>query len=186
MAQAGARRLSGGEIAVVVVSLLLVAAFVVMLAVRLSTADGAGAAGADGGSTPTGTAAPLGGVAWDGLRPATRPNSLVPVSIVVQSGFAGPRPPLRPSGIAADPPPTAGDAAAPPADQTPIAAPGPADVTAALVAIVAAAPDQLAGATAHAVALARRPDTRPQNFDRVVTRAQDRIARARIAAARAA
>lgn len=86
MAQAGARRLSGGEIAVVVVSLLLVAAFVVMLAVRLSTADDAGAAGADSGSTPTGTSAASGTSEASTAPPAGEDLSGVAFDFVSPSG----------------------------------------------------------------------------------------------------
>ena len=51
---------------------------------------------------------------------------------------------------------------------------------------MATSADPLAGATRLAVAQARRPDTRPRNFDRVVARAQERLARAQPAAAPAA
>jgi hypothetical protein len=52
-----------------------------------------------------------------------------------------------------------------------------------LAAIVQGAPDPLAGATRQAVAVARVPDPRPRNFDRVVQRQLDRVARASQAAA---
>ena len=136
----------------------------------------------------TGNEAPPGGVALDGLRPPGRPAALV-AETLVQTDFDGPRPPLRPADLAPDlPPPPADPVQDPlpaplPAGQTPIVAPGPTDVTEALVAIVALAPDPLRDATAQAVAVARRPDARPVNFDRVVTRAQNRIARAQPASA---
>jgi hypothetical protein len=54
----------------------------------------------------------------------------------------------------------------------------PSDVGSALAAIAAASPDDpLAGATRLAVAIARVPDVRPRNMDRLIARAQEAAAR---------
>lgn len=84
MAQAGARRLNGGEIAVVVVSVLLVAAFVVMLAVRLSAGDEGGDAA---GQTPAASAdAGTGAAAETTAPPAGEDLSGVVFDFVSPSG----------------------------------------------------------------------------------------------------
>ncbi len=87
----------------------------------------------------------------------------------VQTGFTGARPALRPPGIGpapvAEPAPSAADPALDP------------DINGALAAILAA-PDPFAGASARSVAQAPRPDIRPRNFNQVVARATEAMARA--------
>lgn len=115
-----------------------------------------------------------GGIALNGLRPAARPAGIAPEPAPL---WEGPRPGLRPDGIA--PPPPEAPAPEPAADPAPPAEP---DLNTTLAAIVANAPDPLAGVTAQAVPQARRPDARPRNFDRVVARQNERLARAQEAA----
>ncbi|WP_371416203.1 hypothetical protein [Rubellimicrobium sp. CFH 75288] len=156
-----------------------------------------------------------GGVSLDGLRPPERPDGLAPdAAVPVATAFAGPRPPLRPEGLApsataeapaqpaaaeppvdiaaaavaaalASAPPTPPTAPEPPPQPAPAAAPAP-DLQSTLAAIVQGAPDPLVGATRQAVPRARRPDTRPRNFDRVVADQLARIASAQQAAQQAA
>jgi hypothetical protein len=135
-----------------------------------------------------------GAVALDGLRPPVRPSDLAAdlaadlappaeAEAAALVSFAGPRPPLRPEGLA---PEALAEEPVPEEvlpEEIAEAPPEEPDVQAALAAIVAAAPDPLANATPQAVAQATRPDARPQNFDRVVEQAQTRIARSQTAAA---
>ena len=114
-------------------------------------------------------------VSFDGVRPAARPTGSAPPAPVALAGFDGPRPALRPSSSA--------PIAAPEPDLDIAAEPESApDVDATLAAIVAGAADPLAGATSAAVPRAVRPDSRPQNFATVVSRARDRVARTQPAA----
>jgi hypothetical protein len=122
-----------------------------------------------------------GGVSLAGLRPRERPEGILPppeaeTPVAADEplvAFDGPRPALRPAGLA----PAAPEPEAPerepetlPEAEVPTAEPvdPAAAVAATLAAIVESAPDPLAGVTPQAVAVARRPDARPRNFDRVV------------------
>jgi hypothetical protein len=147
--------------------------------------------------------ATAGGVSLAGLRPAPRPDDLSPPEgyeppPTILASFDGPRPGPRPDDIAPEAPaaeapvaeaPEAPEAASALAEaldpsEAPAAAPPAApDLQSTLAAIVQGAPDPLAGATRQAVAVARVPDPRPRNFDRVVQRQLDRVARASQAAA---
>ncbi len=161
----------------------------------------AGAPEAEGEQAPVAGSA-AGGVglgAFEGARPPLRPDGLAPEPPEALARFEGPRPGLRPEGLAPEQPPeapvVAEGAAEPATDPAAIAsavaaaqatpAPPPAeatdpqvDVQSALASIVAGAPDPLAGATRRAVAVARVPDARPRNFDRVVRDQLARTARA--------
>jgi hypothetical protein len=147
--------------------------------------DGAVYAAVDAAATAEPAAATPGAVslaAFDpDLRPRPRPAGIAPEPAPAPVAFDGPSPPLRPAGLApaAAAAPAAEPSAAPAAAS---AAPAAPDVASVLEAIVANAADPLAGATAQAVPAARRPDARPRNFDRVVARQQERLARARTAA----
>jgi hypothetical protein len=163
----------------------------------------AGAPVAEGGEAPASGAGAVGLEAFDGARPPPRPDDLAPEAPQAFAQFDGPRPGPRPEGVAPEQPaeapvlaegpvePTTDPAAiasavaaaqaatAPPGPQPPAEAPAPqADVQATLASIVAGAPDPLAGATPRAVAVARVPGSRPQNFDRVVSDQLARTARA--------
>ncbi|GGL69960.1 hypothetical protein [Wenxinia marina] len=118
---------------------------------------------------------------FDGPRPEPRDAAAAPETLAALPAFDGPRPGLRPEGLA---PEGAGEtdadavaeAVAEAAEDLPPEEAVP-DVSSTLAAIVAGAPDPLAGATPQAVPRARRPDTRPANFDRVVARAAEANAR---------
>lgn len=103
-------------------------------------------------------AAPAVDLALAGLRPKSRPAGLAPAPApVVDTALAGLRPKTRPAGLV----PTA------------VAAPAP-DITDVVAAIAEAAPvSPLVNPTPRAVAASSRPDIRPNNFARVVARAQD-------------
>ena len=108
--------------------------------------------------------------AFDGPRPGPRPASIEARAPIP---FDGPSPPARPEDLA---PPTA--ATAP--DEAPV---DPETALAAtLASIVEGAGDPLASATPQAVAVARRPDARPDNFARVVAQQSERLERATAAA----
>jgi hypothetical protein len=118
-----------------------------------------------------------GGVALTDLRPEPRPESVAALAPPPPlPSFEGPRPALRPDGLA--PEGATSDVAAD--------APEPVDPQAALAqtlaSIVEGAGDPLATATPQAVAVARRPDSRPNNFARVVQQQSERLARATEAA----
>lgn len=117
----------------------------------------------------------LGGVSLNGLRPATRPEGVAPV---VLPPWDGPALRLRPEGLAPE-----GASSVP--EEAPAADPAE-DLEGALSAIMAAAPDPVAGATAQAVPMALRPDARPNNFSRVVQNQQQILARSQQQAAPAA
>jgi hypothetical protein len=117
----------------------------------------------------------LGGVSLNGLRPATRPEGVAPV---VLPPWDGPALRLRPEGLAPE-----GAISVP--EEAPAADPAE-DLEGALSAIMAAAPDPVAGATAQAVPMALRPDARPNNFSRVVQNQQQILARSQQQAAPAA
>lgn len=107
-----------------------------------------------------------------GLRPVLRPDTLeVPAAAEVLASFAGPRPELRPDVL----PGSLEDAAV---EEEATEDPEIAETTVAatLAAIVASAPDPLAGATNSAVATAIIPEARPRNFAQVVAAAQARLA----------
>ncbi|MGX9856245.1 hypothetical protein ACR03S_12495 [Limimaricola variabilis] len=121
-----------------------------------------------------------GGVALDALRPTRRPEDLEPEPL---AAYEGPRPPLRPEGLAPDAQAQVDEAADAQAEalaeavsSTPDAPPARASVADALASLMADAPDPLANATAQAVPTARRPDSRPRNFDRVVAQSRARVA----------
>lgn len=108
--------------------------------------------------------------AFDGPRPGPRPASIEARAPIP---FDGPSPPARPEDLA---PPTA--ATTP--DEAPV---DPETALAAtLASIVEGAGDPLASATPQAVAVARRPDARPDNFARVVAQQSERLERATAAA----
>ena len=127
------------------------------------------------------------------IRPLVRPDTLAAATPEVAAApqlvaFAGPRPPLRPEGLAPVPPETAPDAAiaaVPPETALPDPVADPslavADTVAAILA--AAPPDPLAGATPLAIASARVPEPRPQNFAEVVASAEARSTTATATAA---
>ncbi len=132
---------------------------------------------------------PPGGVALDALRPESRPQDGIDQDTGPQEAeeplvaFAGPRPLLRPEGIAPDAQGQVDEAAEAQANalaeavgETPEAPPVRATVADALASLMAGAPDPLANATASAVPTARRPDVRPRNFDRVVAQTRARVA----------
>ena len=128
------------------------------------------------------------------IRPLVRPDTLAAATPEVAAApqlvaFAGPRPPLRPEGLAPVPPETAPEtapettpdaaiAAVPPetALPDPVADPSLAVAVADTVAAILAAapPDPIAGATPLAIASARVPEPRPQNFAEVVASAEAR------------
>jgi hypothetical protein len=131
-----------------------------------------------------GELAPLGGVSLAGLRPAREARGFAPEpepDVVILSSFDGPRPARvprasargargarcerRPAEALAEPEPEPEAPARPDLQQT-------------LAAIVEGAPDPLAGATRLAVASARVPEGRPNNFGRVVQAQLDRASRA--------
>ncbi|TNC48006.1 hypothetical protein FHG66_15300 [Rubellimicrobium rubrum] len=157
--------------------------------------DGAMAAEDDAPATPAKDAATVapGSVSLVGLRPLPRPKDLAPEAPAEEAlaAFDGPVPDPRPEGLVPDLPasPDVTDAvaqalaagatepdASPPAE-APAEAPAP-DIQSTLATIVANAPDPLAGATGRAVAAARVPGTRPQNFDRVVRNQREVASRA--------
>jgi len=126
----------------------------------------------------------VGLAAFDGPSPAARPQGLAPEAAEEPeqlAAFDGPSPAARPEGIAPELPsaPNVDDAIAQAlaAPEAPAQAPQP-DVQTALAAIAAGGADPLAGATQRAVPVARVPDARPRNFDRVVRDQLGRIARA--------
>ncbi|WP_282025480.1 hypothetical protein [Limimaricola cinnabarinus] len=135
-----------------------------------------------------------GGVSLDGLRPAGRPADAAPEAELPElAAFEGPRPPARPEGLVPDPQGQLDDAARAQAEalaqavgEAPEAPPARASVSDALASLMADAPDPLANATPQAVATARRPDTRPRNFDRVVAQSRARSTPAAAASGRAA
>lgn len=127
-------------------------------------------------SVPAAEAATAGAVTFAGLRPPARPETLeIPASAIPLPPFDGPSPVVRPDGLAPDGA-TVEDASLAVID------PATDTVATTLAAIVAAAPDPLAGATASAVARAITPPERPRNFARVVAAAQARQAAAPAAA----
>ncbi len=127
------------------------------------------------------------------VRPLIRPGGLTPPATTapvtaapVLVAFAGPRPQARPGGVAALPAPILPDPSLPdpavpdpavpgtdPAASTDLAV---ADTVAAILA--AAPPDPVVSGTALAVASARIPEARPQNFAAVVASALERSAAA--------
>ncbi len=120
-------------------------------------------------ATETAAALP-GGVALTDLNPPARPASVAALAPEPLPEYAGLRPAPRPEGLA-------------PEGATSVAPEEPAlDPEAALAqtlaSIVEGAGDPLATATAQAVAVARRPDARPNNFARVVEQQTARLARA--------
>ena len=138
-----------------------------------------------------------GGIALDALRPEPRPqDGLVPEAEAETAdiqeplvAYAGPRPPPRPEGLAPDAQTQVDEAAdaqasalAQAVGEAPEAPPVRATVADALASLMAGAPDPLANATASAVPTARRPDSRPRNFDRVVAQTRSRVATAAPAA----
>ena len=156
--------------------------------------DGTAGALAFAETLPAGeTRLDLSGRSLAALRPEARPEGLAPEQESAPGELAlfdGPRPGLRPEGLAPEMPPApdvtdavaaALAAATPEAPATEPAAPAePAasSLESTLAAIVDNAPDPLAGATPRAVAVARIPDARPRNFDRVVSEQLSRQARA--------
>ncbi len=121
----------------------------------------------------------LGGDALAGVRPPLRPEDAAPEQL---AAFEGPRPPQRPGDRVtederAEVEDDVADALADAVASAPeVVPPRPATVADALASIMANAPDPLANATSQAVAVARRPDSRPRNFDRVVAQASRRSA----------
>ena len=118
-----------------------------------------------------------GGVALDALRPTRRPED---AELPPLAAYEGPRPPLRPEGLAPDAESQvteATDAQAAALAEAVGESPSPparASVADALASLMADAPDPLANATPQAVPTARRPDSRPRNFDRVVAQSRSR------------
>lgn len=114
---------------------------------------------------------PLGGVDLAGIRPTLRPDELAPVdevaAIVSDPALAGFRPQVRPEGLAPEVAEVEEIAPEPEAPATP-------DITAVVAAIAEAAPaSPFVNPTARAVRTSSRPDPRPSNFARVVSRATD-------------
>ncbi len=113
-----------------------------------------------------------------GPRPLIRPASLLPASartFEAIPALADARPLLRPAGIAPEPEPEAVVAEA--------ATATPDDIASIVASIASAAPPSLIVApTQRAIVLSPRPDTRPQNFARVVAAAQAITARQQPAA----
>ena len=119
----------------------------------------------------TETAAALpGGVALTDLSPPARPASVAALAPEPLPEYAGLRPAPRPEGLAPE-----GATSAAPAEP---AIDPEAALAQTLASIVEGAGDPLATATAQAVAVARRPDARPNNFARVVEQQTARLARA--------
>ncbi|MBM1220849.1 hypothetical protein JQU17_15955 [Ponticoccus sp. SC2-23] len=120
-------------------------------------------------------------ISLNGIRPNVRPDDAVPEDLLPEvqlAAFAGPRPSPRPEGLAPEP-----DPAEAPAEEE---APPANEVEDALAGILQGAADPLASATPNAVASAIRPDSRPNNFDRVVQQARSRQSQAPAASAPAA
>ncbi len=150
------------------------------------------------GTLPNGTAtllspdvdpATAGAVSLAGVRPPVRPDGIVPDGVVpaepvtALAAYDGLRPSTRPDGLTPD-----GTTSSPAEliEEIPEAAPDldPTEaLSATLASIVQDAADPLAGATAQAVAVARRPGARPTNFSRVVQQQTTTAARAQPAAA---
>jgi hypothetical protein len=128
--------------------------------------------------------ATAGAVSLAAFRPRERPESLEApapeAEAVVLAAFDGPRPSVRPDGLAPE-----GSTSSPETELAETAEPADpgTDVSAALAAIVEGAADPLANATPQAVAIARRPDSRPNNFGRVVEQQLARLERAQPPAA---
>lgn len=103
------------------------------------------------------------------LRPGTPAATVTDAPVLV--AFAGPRPQTRPAGLAPQPDPAAiAEGAALPPDATT----GAIDDTVAAI-LAAAPPDStVISGTALAIASARLPELRPQNFAAVVASAQER------------
>lgn len=120
--------------------------------------------------TPT-----AGAVALASLRPAVRPQDLVPPAPFADEALAGLRPALRPENLA---PPATEEPAEEVAAQEP-EPPAPATDLASVIANIAAAapPSALVNPTSNAIVVSPRPDTRPNNFSRVVASAQQNNAR---------
>ncbi len=126
--------------------------------------------------------APAGGIALTALRPLPRPGGLAPVVAPVPepdprlSGF---RPRLRPDGLvpaAAPEPEPEVEPAIPTAAEPPTLQIAP-EVAAAIAAAQSAQagppPSMIVNATPLAITASLRPDMRPRNFSRVVSRARE-------------
>lgn len=126
--------------------------------------------------------APAGGIALTALRPLPRPGGLAPVAAPVPepdprlSGF---RPRLRPDGLvpaAAPEPEPEVEPAIPTAAEPPTLQIAP-EVAAAIAAAQSAQagppPSMIVNATPLAITASLRPDMRPRNFSRVVSRARE-------------
>ena len=126
--------------------------------------------------------APAGGIALTALRPLPRPGGLAPVAAAAPepdprlSGF---RPRLRPDGLvpaAAPEPAPEVEPAVPAAAEPPslqIAPEVAAAIAAAQSAQTAPPPSMIVNATPLAITASLRPDMRPRNFSRVVSRARE-------------
>lgn len=130
--------------------------------------------------------ATAGGVALTTLRPQTRPEGLAPVAAAApepDARLSGFRPRLRPAGLAPAPEPAPEpdpEVEVPTAPEPPtleIAPEVAAAIAAAQTAQTAPAPSLIVNPTPQAITASLRPDTRPRNFARVVTRARENQAR---------
>ncbi|MGZ9811527.1 hypothetical protein ACXN5S_13770 [Pseudoroseicyclus sp. H15] len=108
--------------------------------------------------------------AWNGPTPAQRPEGLAPDDLPqVLTAWDGPVPGVRPEDLA---PATSEELAeGTEGEDAPAQSPS---LASALLDITANSTNPLAGATQQAVAVARRPDSRPANFSRVVAQQQAR------------
>ena len=126
--------------------------------------------------------APAGGIALTALRPQPRPGGLTPIAAAAPEPdprFSGFRPRLRPDGLvpaaapelAPEVEPAVPTAAEPPTLQ--IAPEVAAAIAAAQSAQTAPPPSMIVNATPLAITASLRPDMRPRNFSRVVSRARE-------------
>ena len=115
-----------------------------------------------------------GGVTLAGLSPPSRPADAAAATLAAAPlpAYDGRRPAARPEGLVPE------GATSAPIEVAPEAADPEAALAQTLASIVEGAGDPLATATPRAVAVVRRPDVRPDNFARVVDRQTTRLARA--------
>jgi type IV pilus biogenesis protein PilP len=133
-------------------------------------------------TTPPADVASAGAVTLAGLRPPARPGSIAALAPEPLPAFDGPSPVLRPAGLAPEGATSTPDDALPPEAEDAAPVDPEAALAQTLASIVEGAGDPLATATPLAVAAARRPDSRPSNFARVVQQQTERLARATAAA----
>ncbi|MEJ6398317.1 hypothetical protein [Yoonia sp. 208BN28-4] len=117
-----------------------------------------------------------GGVSLASLRPAVRPDGLAPPQPFADETLAGLRPSLRPEGLAPPPEEEPEEEEVVAEEEAPEAT--PTDIASVIANIAAAAPPSaLVNPTRNAIVASPRPDTRPNNFSRVVASAQQNAAR---------